>query len=132
MKDSLEKPRLSDWVHELFRVPRPLEKETGLFIMASALDLFMTYLLLVYSGGPDGEVTFYESNPLARYFYDRWDHYGLVCFKFGIVAFVAVNAQIIAAKRPRAAQLLLNFATVLVACVVIYSFSLLVRNAPLF
>lgn len=113
----------------LFRTARPLEKESSLFILVSALDFFMTYLLLIYSGGGGG-TEFYESNPVARFFYERWDVYGLVGFKFGAVATVAVFAQIIATERLRAARWLLNFATMLIACVVIYSLSLLLRHSP--
>ena len=101
----------------------PLEWETTLFILASALDVFMTWILLYYYAD-DG---FFESNPIAGFFLDSWGPRGMVYFKFAMVAFVAVLCQIIAIKREDIARRILYFATGLVSCVVIYSFTLLLR-----
>lgn len=138
MSDPAEEVRSSSWFDALFRQARPLEKETSLFILVSALDFYMTYLLLIGGGGSSnspgqemyGEAVFYESNPVAGYFLD-WGIRGLIFFKFFLVAFVAVVAQIIATKKLRTARWLLNFATVLVAGVVIYSLTLLLRHSSL-
>ena len=106
----------------LFGRKLSLERETSLFILVSALDVIMTWNLLIREG-------FVESNPIARYFIDGWGIKGMVYFKFGLVAFVAVLCQIIALKKEEVARRILQFATVLVACVVLYSFSLLIRFA---
>lgn len=99
----------------------PFENEITLYIFVSALDVFMTYILM-RSG------TFKEGNPIARYFFDRWGMKGMIYFKFGMVAFVIVLAQIIATKRPKAAHMLLKFATLVVGGVVVYSLFLFLRH----
>ena len=100
----------------------PLETETARFVLASALDVFMTYLLI---RNPD---RFVESNPVALYFLNHWGVKGMVWFKFGTVAFVCVLAQIIARRKPETARGLLNLATVVVGAVVLYSLLLYLRH----
>lgn len=99
----------------------PLEQETVRFIFVSALDVFLTYLLIVQDG-------FHEGNPVARFFLNHWGMRGMIYFKFGMVAFVAVLAQIIARRQLETARRLLNLATVIVICVLIYSLTLLARH----
>jgi hypothetical protein len=104
----------------------PLEVETGLFIVASALDVFMTRYLLNHS--PIGNhSSFVESNPIARYFLDSWGPDGLTWFKFGLVALVSLICQIIARRKIEVARRVLHFATVVVMAVVIYSIVLMVQ-----
>lgn len=105
----------------LFRRQLPLESETTLFILVNAGDIFMTWILLSQGG-------FIESNPIARYFLDRWGKQGFVGFKFSIVAFVCVLTQVIALKRPDLAARVLNLGTLVVLFVVIYSATLLIRH----
>ena len=100
-----------------------LQHETLLFVLVSALDVFMTYILLNQGGGQ-----FVEGNPVARFFLHEWGPKGLVYFKFSTVALVCVLAQIIVRHRPVAARWLLLGATALVATVVIYSLMLLMRH----
>lgn len=99
----------------------PFENEITLYIFVSALDVFMTYILMRTG-------IFQEGNPVARYFFDRWGMKGMIYFKFGMVAFVIVLAQIIATKRPRAAEYLFKFATLVVGGVVMYSLFLFFRH----
>ena len=106
----------SAWSRQL-----PLETETCFFILASALDVLMTYLLL--SHGPE----FQESNQIAAFFLTRFGFKGMVYFKFALVAFVTVIAQVIAKSRPRTARWLLIVGTAATAAVVIYSVILWVR-----
>lgn len=106
----------SAWSRQL-----PLETETCFFILASALDVLMTYLLL--SHGPE----FQESNQIAAFFLARFGFKGMVYFKFALVAFVTVIAQVIAKSRPRTARWLLIVGTAATAAVVIYSVILWVR-----
>ena len=99
----------------------PLEKETSRFILASALDVFMTYILL-------RQGNFVESNPIALYFLNSWGVRGLVYIKFAVVAFVVVIAQVVARWKKETARRLLNFGTLVVVFVVIYSFTLYLRQ----
>ncbi len=115
----------------LFRRELPLQRESSLFLLVSALDVFMTYLLLAHSGEEGGGPRFYESNPVARTFMFYWGVRGLVYFKFAMVAVVEVIAQIVALKRVETARRLLEFGTVVVGGVVIYSLTLLLRHAPM-
>ena len=78
----------------------------------------MTYILLNLEG-------FRESNAIANYVLSRFGFRGMVYFKFALVAFVAVAAQIAALKHIRIGRWLLNFGTLITGCVVIYSFYLL-------
>lgn len=106
----------------------PLETETTVFILVNLLDFFTTYWLLAHRElGLGG---FYESNPIARYFLDRWGVVkGLLGFKLALVLFVCLIAQIVATRKPETARKLLVIGTVLVFGVVIYGVSLFVRHA---
>jgi hypothetical protein len=99
----------------------PLETETARFVFASALDVFMTYLMI-------RESHFTERNPIALYFLNHWGMKGMIWFKFGTVAFVCTLAQIIARRKPGTARFLLNFATIVVSAVVVYSLVLYLRH----
>ena len=105
----------------------PLEGATGLFIMASTLDVMVTWYL-VTSSTSDHHIQFVESNPFARYFWDSWGADGLVFFKFGLVALVSVICQIIARHKVEVARRVLYFATLMVTSVVVYSVVLMVQH----
>jgi hypothetical protein len=105
----------------------PLESETGLFIMASTLDVIMTWYLVNRSTG-ENHTWFVESNPFARYFWESWGFDGLVFFKFALVALVSVICQIIARHKVHVARRVLYFATLMVTSVVVYSVVLLFRH----
>lgn len=120
-------PQQPGGLQHLFFGKLPLETETTRFILVNLLDYFMTYLLLMGAGGAG--VRFVESNPVARYFIESWGPVkGMLGFKLGLVTFVCLVAQVIATRRPRAATLVLNFGTLAVSCVVIYSLALLLRH----
>jgi len=104
-----EKNKRSVWIREL-----PLERETCWFILVNALDVFMTYILLNLEG-------FRESNAIANYVLSRWGIRGMVYFKFGLVAFTAIVAQIAARKHIRIGRWLLNIGTLIIGGVVVYS-----------
>ncbi len=101
-----------------------VQQESLLFVLVSAMDVFMTYILLSQSGS----VMFVESNPVARYFIAGWGPKGMIYFKFAMVAFVCVLAQIIARRKPRVARWLLLGATGVVSLVVVYSLRLLLMH----
>lgn len=112
---------LATW-KRLFLRRLPLETETARYVLVSALDVFMTYLLL---RRPD----FTEGNPIALYFLRHWGVKGMVYFKFVMVAVVVLIAQVIARKKVETARQLLNLAALVVAGVVVYSLILYLRHA---
>lgn len=114
-----DRPESASW--RMFFKRLPLEQETVRFIFVSALDVFLTYLLITQD-------RFHEGNPVARFFLNHWGMQGMIYFKFAMVAFVAVLAQIIARKQLETARRLLNLATIIVICVLIYSLILLARH----
>lgn len=120
--DDPQKPaeRKSD-LKRLFIGQLPLERETTVFILVSMLDVFMTYILLRTGH-------FRESNPIADFFIRHWGGKGMIYFKLSMTAFVCVLAQIIALKKPPSAEFVLKAGTLIVAGVVIYSFTLLMRS----
>ena len=107
----------------IWRGQLPLEKETCWFILANALDVFMTFILLNLED-------FRESNAIANYVLARWGIRGMVYFKFGLVALVTVIAQIAARKNIQIGRWLLNFGTIVIGGVVIYSCYLLISWTP--
>lgn len=111
----------------LWRRHLPLEHETAVYVLLSALDVFMTYLLLRSNMGRENGLVIYESNPVARFFLHSWGMRGMIYFKFAMVAFVCVVTQVIAARRLETARRVLKIATVVVAGVVIYSLILYLR-----
>jgi hypothetical protein len=112
----------------LFRLPLPLQRESSLFLIVSVLDVLMTCLLLQDLTGATGRTIFYESNPIARYFFEHWQLGGIVYFKFGMVAFIEIIAHVIAIKKVPVGRRLLDFGTLVVSVVVIYSMLLLLSN----
>ena len=131
MSDSLSQRPLEHhtvW-QTVLRRPLPLQRESALFVIASVLDVMMTYLLLAWVAGPDGRALFYESNPVARYVLDGWGVRGIVFFKFANVAFVETIAHLVALKRIELARRLLEFGTLVVSAVVLYSMVLLLWHA---
>ena len=104
----------------------PLETETCFFILASAMDVVVTYLLLNHSSN------FIESNHIAAYVLAKFGFKGMVYFKFTLVAFVTVIAQIVARTRPKLARRLLIGGTLVTAVVVIYSAALWYQHSGFF
>ncbi len=100
----------------------PLEAETTMFVLVNMIDFFMTYWLLA-SG------MFRESNPIASYFLNHWGPVkGMLYFKLGLVVIVCVITQLIALKDVKKARWVLNFGTVAVVCVVLYSLRLFLNH----
>ncbi|QDT36957.1 DUF5658 family protein [Stratiformator vulcanicus] len=92
----------------------PLESETAFFILVSVCDVIFTAFLL--AGG-----TAFEANPIANWFIEGWGLNGMVGFKFGMIAFICLVVQMIAAARLHVARRILNFATYITGAVVLYS-----------
>jgi hypothetical protein len=107
--------------------PLLLARESGLLVVISALDLFMTYILL-RSG-----FHFYESNPVAQWWFTRWNIAGMTVFKFLVVSVAIVASEVVERRRPGLGQGILRIGIVAAGAVVIYSLALLVRHqAPVF
>ena len=86
----------------------------------------MTYMLLRH--GPE----FQESNPAANWLLAKYGIKGMVYYKFALVAFVTVIAQIIARTHPRTARGLLIVGIAIVGGVVCYSGYLWVKFSGYF
>jgi Domain of unknown function (DUF5658) len=112
----------------IFRLPLPLQRESSLFLIASVLDVLMTCMLLEDLTGVTGRTIFYESNPVARYFLQGWGLAGIVYFKFIMVGFIEVISHVIALKNVAVGRRLLDFGTLVVSVVVVYSMYLLMSH----
>jgi hypothetical protein len=123
-----DRPSTARALYLMVRQSLPLERETGLFVLASSFDVLTTWYLLYY-GGTGERTWFVESNPIPRYFLYSWGFDALVYFKFALVAFVILICQIIARRNLSVGRRVLNFATLMVSVVVIYSIVLMVQNA---
>ena len=82
-------------------------------IVLSLLDLLTTYVLL-YSYS---EV--YEANPVAQWFFHRWNIFGMTMFKFALVGTVVAACEIIERYRPGWGKVVMVFACI-AAGVVVY------------
>ena len=100
-----------------------LEQESLGLIALSLADLLVTYALL--RRGP----AFYESNPVAQWFFARWNIAGMALFKFGTMGFVVVIAEIVERHRPRLGRGLLLASCLATAAVVGYGLRLLIVHA---
>lgn len=90
-----------------------------LLIVLSAGDLFVTYLLLRRGGGA------YEANPLARWFFDRWNIAGMTGFKFGTIAVVVILGETIERHRPGVGRAILALGCVAATIVMVHGLRLL-------
>lgn len=90
--------------------------EMMLFCVVSFLDVAMTFGLLARD-----DVMFIESNPVARYFLQRWGVDGMAFFKASMTIFVCLIAQIVAQKNRLLAKRLLAVSILIVLSVVMYS-----------
>lgn len=108
----------SNWVRAFTLETSRLQWLILLFLLVSIADLVMTYWLLSYSPN------FYESNPLANWFFKNWNVAGMTFFKFGVVAFVVVISEYVERHRVGAGKFVLIIGTVVTAAVVVYSYHL--------
>ena len=101
-----------------------LKRDVLLFLLVSWLDVLMTYWLLTHQTG-----IFIESNPAADLVRSQWGFAGMVAYKFLLVGIVVMNSFIIVRYRPEIARRLIQFATLVVNAVVIYSLFLLLIHS---
>ncbi|WP_406700317.1 DUF5658 family protein [Singulisphaera sp. Ch08] len=102
--------------------PLLLSRESAAILTVSVLDLLMTYVLLRQG------FHFYESNPLARWFFLRWNMAGMVAFKFLLIALAIVFCEIVERRRPGLGRRVLGFGTVAASAVVAYSLLLFYQH----
>ena len=124
----LPRPRSLEWAEH--RRPRPhldsvwdLLKDSALgasrlrelsfcLVALSVADILVTFTLLRTSHA------FYESNPLAQWFYAKWNMTGMVVFKFSSVATAIVMGEIIERRRPGWGRLVMVIGCVAATAVV--------------
>jgi hypothetical protein len=99
-----------------------LANETAYFLLASALDFFVTYVLLAW---PDSPV--HEANPIARRMFRMGLGY-LLAFKFGAATISIVACEMIARRRHRLGRTILIALTLLVAAVAAYGVKLFLTH----
>jgi Domain of unknown function (DUF5658) len=112
----------TDWrrfVHASIGETSLLELEILALIALSAADVLVTYVLL--QRGP----AFYESNPLAHWFFLRWNIAGMAVFKFSDMGVVVVISEIVERHRPGWGRTLLSVSCLVTAAVVWYGLRLL-------
>ena len=83
------------------------------FVFLSALDVMLTWIVLHWGGS--------EINTLANWIIDRWDIWGLVAFKFGVVALVICMIHVITRLSTSAARHLAEWAVALATIPVVLS-----------
>jgi hypothetical protein len=96
-----------------------LERESTWLIVLSAADLLVTYALL--RRGP----SFYESNPVAQWFFSRWNIAGMTGFKFSVMGLVIIIGEVVERHRPGWGRSLLAASCLATAVVVWYGLRLL-------
>ena len=104
------------------------ETEVSWFVLASALDVALTFLVLHYSNNGMTHGTFVESNPLARWFIRHWVFGGMAGYKLLMTLIVVVIAEFVGRQKPMVARMLLWGGTLVVASVVIHSVRLLLAH----
>jgi len=92
-----------------------LESEISWLLLLSLLDILLTWALL--SRGP----RFVESNPVAAWFFRRYNIAGLVAYKFGLIALVVVIAELVERNHEGRGRLVLRVGIIAAAAVVLYS-----------
>lgn len=104
------------------------ENEISWFVLAGALDVVMTFLILRYNAEGRTHNVLIESNPLARWVLGHWGVRGMAAFKFLMIAVVVVIAEFVGRARPVLGRTVLIGGTIVVGAVVVYSMRLLFAN----
>jgi hypothetical protein len=99
-----------------------LESEIAWLLLVSILDILLTTALL--HRGPQ----FVESNPLAAWFFRRYNVAGLVLYKFVLISAVVVIAELVERIKPGRGRFVLRIGIIAATAVVIYSIMLHLRH----
>ncbi|MDG3006815.1 DUF5658 family protein [Paludisphaera mucosa] len=81
-------------LHESAGRESVLAAEISALLLLSVADLMTTYHLM------RTHPKFYESNPVAQFFFARWNIAGMAVFKFSVIAFVVVVGEVVERRRP--------------------------------
>ena len=114
---------LRAWLHELAVEPFRLDREALGLIVLSILDLLITVTLLRRSG-----VFYQEANPIALWWFARWNVAGLTVFKFGLVAVGIAASELVERRRPGVGRAILRLGCLAAAGVVVYGVALGLRH----
>ncbi|MFT3880396.1 MAG: DUF5658 family protein [Gemmatales bacterium] len=109
---------VSSWLRAFTLETSRLQWLILLFLLVSIADLVMTYFLLSYSPN------FYESNPVANWFFKHWNVAGMTFFKFAVVSFVVVISEFVERRRAGSGKFVLIIGILATTAVVIYSVKL--------
>ena len=109
---------VSGWVHASAGDRSAIEGESVALILLSLADLMVTYHLLKRGAG------FYESNPIAQFFFARWNIAGMAMFKFSVVGFVVVAGEVVERSRPGLGRFVVLVGCIASAAVVCYGLKL--------
>lgn len=99
-----------------------LDVEIGWILILSAADIFLTHALL-----RQGQ-QFYESNPLADWFFQRYNIAGMVAYKFLIISVVIIICEFVERRRPGLGRFVLRVGIVAAGGVVVYSLFLILTR----
>ncbi|QEH33085.1 hypothetical protein OJF2_15820 [Aquisphaera giovannonii] len=97
------------------RVQRPAVA----LLLLSGCDLFMTFALLRRSPA------YFESNPVAMWFFARWNMAGMALFKFGAVGVAIAACELVERKRPGLGKLILILGCVAAAYAFVQGYRLI-------
>jgi hypothetical protein len=111
-----------DLVREFAGEPLKLVRPSALLVTLSVLDLLMTYMLL------NQGFHFYESNPVAQWWFKTWNIAGMTVFKFLVVGIAIVASEIVERRRPGVGRAILSLGNLAASIVVIYSSLLFYRH----
>ena len=104
------------------------ETELSWFVLASALDVAMTFLVLHHSNNGMTRAPIVESNPVAQWFIGHWGFRGMAGYKLIMTLIVVVIAEIAGRQKPMVARMLLWGGTIVVGAVVVHSLRLLLAH----
>ncbi len=93
------------------------------FILASALDLLLTWVILVQGG--------LEANVVADLVIRRYGLWGLLAFKFGLVVFVVFVSEIVGQRRPALGRWLATWITLFPAMAAAFGLYLILKAMPM-
>jgi hypothetical protein len=107
---------------EFHGAPFLLSRESVALVLVSVLDVLMTHTLLRQG------FHFYESNPVARWFFARWNMAGMVGFKFLVISIAIVACEVVERRRPGVGRRIIGIGVVAACAVVAYSVLLFIRH----
>jgi hypothetical protein len=119
----MPKPSARFQLPRLIRESSTIEREVLLLVTLSVADVLLTHRLLGLG------MHVYESNPLARWVFDRWNIGGMAIYKFAIIAGVVAICEVVERARPGLGKIVLGLGCLAAAAVVVHSLRLLAQHA---